>query len=187
MAVTVVIATIPPRAELLTRAVNSVLDQDFQAADLVIERDPDHTGAAATKNRGLARVETTWTAFLDDDDYLLDNHLDLLVHAQIETGADVLYSWPIMDGGNDPRPEMFGRPFDADELRRGSYLHTTVLVRTELAQQVGGFQRPGDSDYDDWGFHLALLDAGAEFFHVPEKTWVWTVKGQNTSGRPDRW
>lgn len=181
------IATIPPRKDLLARAVNSVLDQTLRADQILIETDVHHTGAACTKNRALARAETPWTAFLDDDDWLHPNHLELLYGAAEATGADVVYSWPVMDGGNDPRPDMFGQPFDADELRRGSYLHTTIMVRTELAQKVGGFQKPAGSDYDDWGLHLALLDAGAVFHHVPERTWVWTVNGQNTSGSPLRW
>lgn len=187
MSLTVVIATIPPRKELLQRAVDSVLDQTVKPDRIIVETDPDHTGAAATKNRGLAKVTTEWVTFLDDDDWLLTDHLEILLAGQAESGADVVYTWPFMDGAPDPRPDRFGKPFDPVELRKGSYLHTVLLVRAEPARQVGGFQKPAGSDYDDWGFHLALLDAGAVFHHVSERTWVWTVKGQNTSGRGDRW
>jgi len=185
--ITVAIAHIPTRQVLLARALDSIQNQTYSAQHVVIDEDRAHTGGAATKNRALAKVRTGWVAFLDDDDYFLPQHLHLLASEALMTGADVIYSWPVMDGGSDPRPEMFGKPFDADELRRGSYLHTTILVKTELAVRVGGFQKPPGSDYDDWGFHLALLDDGATFVHVPERTWVWTVRGQNTSGRGDRW
>jgi hypothetical protein len=34
---------------------------------------------------------------------------------------------------------------------------------------------------------LALLNAGATFYHLPEQTFVWEHHGKNTSGRADRW
>lgn len=182
--VTLCIATIPPRARLLRRALASAALQSYQPAAIIVEYDHGRTGAAATKNRALAKVTTEFTAIVDDDDVLFPQHLEICIGAQRHTAADVVYPWPQMDGAGDPRPDRFGVPFDADELRRGSYIPTTALFRTELAQRVGGFQKPPGSPYDDWGLWLAMLDAGATFHHVAERTWQWTVRGQNTSGKP---
>ena len=66
--ITVVIAHIPPRRAELARAVKSVRRQTLRASGIIIEPDPDRTGAAATKNRAIAKVRTRWTAVLDDDD-----------------------------------------------------------------------------------------------------------------------
>jgi hypothetical protein len=191
--ITVVIATIPPRAKLLRKALASVVVQTFQPAVIVVEYDHDRTGAAPTKNRGLAKVDTQWVAFLDDDDQFMPEHLEKLAAAQLESGADVVYSMPYIpqlaeQGGIDPSG-MRGAPFDPDELRRRSYIQTTSLVRTKLIQATGGFQLPThvESDYDDWGCWLALLDAGATFYHLAEQTFVWEHHGKNTSGRADRW
>jgi hypothetical protein len=157
--ITVVIATIPIRAKMLRKALASVVLQTFQPAAIVVEYDHEHTGAAATKNRGLAKVTTEWVAFLDD-----------------------------VPGGIDPSG-MRGAPFDPEESRRRSYIQTTSLIRTKLMQSTGGFQLPRHtvSDYDDWGTFLALLDAGATFHHLPEQTFIWEHHGRNTSGRADRW
>ncbi|HEX5345969.1 MAG TPA: glycosyltransferase [Pseudonocardiaceae bacterium] len=184
--VTVVIPTIPIRARLLRRALASVVLQTFQPAAIVVEYDHEHEGSAVTRTRALGKVTTQWTAFLDDDDSMLPMHLEKLLEAQVDTGADVVYPWPEMVGSGDPRPDRFGVPFDADELRRGSYIPVTSLVRTELAQRVGFHYRPG-SPYDDHAFYLGMLELGARFHHLPERTWLWHVMGQNTSGRPDRW
>lgn len=183
--ITVCIATIPPRARRLRQALGSVAIQTLQPGAIVVEYDHDRTGAAATKNRALAKVTTDWVTFLDDDDILKPNHLERL-REEVEP-YDVAYSWPEMQGSGDPSPDRFGRPFDANLLRVRSYLHTNILVRTKLAQEAGGFQFGPTGELDDWGFHLALLDAGAGFIHVPERTWVWVVEGQNTSGKGDRW
>ena len=195
--ITVVIATIPPRAKLLRKALASVCVQTLQPVAITVEYDHHHTGAAATKNRGLARVTSEFSAFLDDDDAMLPEHLAKLSTAQKATAADVVYSMPLipqLPGGIDPNG-MHGAPFDADELRRRSYIQTTSLVRTRLAQDVGGFQIPQHGgDYDDHGLWLAILDAGGTFHHVPEQTFLWENWGVgtpgvpgNTSGRADRW
>lgn len=173
---------------MLRRALWSVLAQTRLPRAVIVEFDGDHTGAAATKNRALARVDTEWVAWLDDDDQFLPLHLEALATAQQATGADVIYPWPVMDGADDPRPDRFGKPFDAAELRRGSYIPTTSLFRTSLAKAAGGFRSPPGSNYDDWGLYLGMLERGATFFHLPVRTWVWNVRpGMNTSGQPDRW
>lgn len=189
--ITVVIPTIPIRAKMLRKALASVVLQTHQPAAIVVEYDHERTGAAATKNRGLARVTSEWVAFLDDDDQFMPEHLEKLREAQLDSGADVVYSMPFIPqipGGIDPSG-MRGAPFDPDELRRRSFIQTTSLVRSKLIQSTGGFQLPQhvQSDYDDWGAWLALLDAGATFHHLPEQTFIWEHHGRNTSGRPDRW
>ena len=194
--ITVCIATIPPRAKLLRKALSSVAIQTLQPATIVVEYDRERTGAAATKNRALAKATTEFVAFLDDDDVMYPEHLAKLRAAADEHQADVVYSMPFVPqqpGGRDP----FGRggaPFDPDLLRRRSYIQTTSLMRTKLMQAVGGFQCPPGSNYDDWGCFLAMLDAGAMFYHLPEQTFEWNHWGYgkpgipgNTSGQPNRW
>lgn len=193
--VTVVIPHIPTREAELLRAVASVHAQTHPARAVVITRDTRREGSAVTRNRALFHVSTPWVAFLDDDDVLLSNHLELLVSSALEDGADVVYSGCVPvgpDGQEINRRDEWGRfgyAFNPDLLRQISYLPVTSLVRTSLAVQAlfGPPAHQLDSEYDDWGFYLRLLDLGAFFKHVPEVTWVWHHHGMNTSGRSDRW
>lgn len=193
--ITVCIPTIPPRWTKLQQAFYSATAQTLEPAAVIVEWDHHRTGAAATKNRALARVTTEYVAFLDDDDEFLSHHLATLRACAEETGADVVYSIPQVPGTNFVGTEpQYGKPFDAEVLRQRSFIQTTSLVRTELFKKAGGFQTPPGSDYDDWGAWLALLALGAKFVHVPEVTFVWNHYGVgrpgiagNTSGRPDRW
>ncbi len=194
--ITVCIATIPPRAKKLRSALASVCAQTSLPGAIVVEYDHEHTGAAATKNRALAKASTEWVAFLDDDDQFMPHHLEALYAAANDSGADVVYSIPDVPQRPDRRdPDgRYGLPFDPDELRRRSYIQTTSQVRTELFKSTGGFQCPPGSVYDDWGGWLALLDAGARFHHHPEVTFIWNHWGYgrpgipgNTSGEPTRW
>jgi glycosyltransferase involved in cell wall biosynthesis len=186
--VTVIIPTIPPRRQMLRRAVHSVMSQTVMPGRISIEIDSQHEGSAATRNRALGSLTTDWVAFLDDDDVFLPDHLcALLLHAE-DTGADVVYSWPEMNGGPDPSPDRFGVPFDPELLKVRSYIPVTSLVRTSAIFGADAEFRPWKgTPYDDWGFYCQLLEAGAKFSHRPERTWVWNIHGYNTSGRGDRW
>lgn len=191
--ITLVIPTIAPRKHLLQRLLRSVEAQTMLPNWVQLNLDQDREGSAVTRNRGLEQVTTEWVTFADDDDELMPHHIQTLWEAQQESGADVVYSGYQVIGGTDPRPDRKGKPFDADELRRGSYITIHSLVRTSLAQ-AARFEFDPVSGMDDHGFYLRLLDLGAKFHHVPIETYKWyhwvnaeTGKSGNTSGRPDRW
>lgn len=192
MSVTVVIPHIPVRDSMVLRALQSVFRQSHPADAVTVAVDVDHEGSATTRNRALANVATEWVAFLDDDDEWYPQHLKALLAAARSTGADVIY--PGCDVERDGRllPVQdewgrFGREFDAELLRRQSYIPVTSLVRTDLIYETRGFEAAPGSEYDDWGFYLQLLDAGATFYHLPRVTWRWHHGEHNTSGRGDRW
>lgn len=193
---TAVIPHIPTdhREKTLERALASVKEQStarlWGAVNVVT--DSVHAGSAATRNRGLAEVKTEYAAFLDDDDEWLPHHVETLMEAAEETGADVVYPWFKVISSNpfDPFPGAFRRKFDAGLLRESNYIPVTVVARAELVRDVGGFEPHGDqkeSACDDWGLWLKLLDAGATFHHVPMVTWLWHWHGKHTSGLADRW
>lgn len=194
------IASIPPRKDMLARALASVCAQTWEPDQIVVHVDHEGVGAAAAKNRALAAITTDWVAFLDDDDEFLPRHLELCATFGNETGADLVYPW--FTGINSDG--LFGVPNEMgtivsplgqawiDEIHipyiraAGNFIPTTTLVRTEIAKQVGGFVgREGTDAGDDFGLWIRLLDAGAKFAHLPERTWRWNGHGAHTSGQ--RW
>jgi Glycosyl transferase family 2 len=139
-------------------------------------------------------VRTEWTAFLDDDDTMNPVHIGALMKHAEATGADVVYPWFDVPGGFDPFPQYEGQPFNEKALREvQNYIPVTVLVRTGLARGVGGFTprntstAAGASPCEEWGLWLKLLDIGANFAHLDQRTWRWNWHEGNTSGRGDRW
>lgn len=194
--VTVVIPTMPSRKILLQRAVNSVLVQTYPHVDYKVSIDFARSGSAVTRNRALDRATGDFVAFLDDDDFLLPNHIALLVATAQETGADVVYpGCRVVDraGKEIPLQEewgRFGKEFDGDLLMKKSYIPVTSLCRTDMAKRARfgpPFWDP-TSPYDDWGFYTRMYRIeAAHFFHLPQTTWVWSHHGRNTSGRSDLW
>jgi hypothetical protein len=194
-AITVVTPTIAPRAALLAMAAESVYVQDLSAFEHIIEEDRAHVGAPLTRHAGLMRVDTAWTAFLDDDDLLMPQHLEHLYAHAVETGADYVYSWfQTLPDGCDPFPSThFTEPYDPANPVATTI---TVLVRTELAQEVGfsnDNQNPRESG-EDWAFQMGCQAAGGKISHLVERTWYWRHWGVgsperqgNTSGLGSRW
>jgi glycosyltransferase involved in cell wall biosynthesis len=177
--VTVVVPYHPARVKngMLARAVDSVARQTIPAHLITVE-DIRREGAAATRQRGLDMVTTEWTAFLDSDDEMDPTHLAQLLTCAEQTEADYVYPWFRVVGGRDPFPMFFGKPWDD---RRPHSTTITILVRTELAQQIG-FHGLGE----DFAFTKGCVVAGAKIVHHPARTWTWHHGPQNSSGRPDR-
>lgn len=188
--VAVVVATIPDRQHLLARATGSIATQTRPADQVIVEHDYWRTGAAATRNRALAKVDTEWVAWLDDDDELLPNHLDALTREAERTGADLVYPVPSMASGHDPTAvsvnglwvKPWGVQFGPEQehhLRtQGSFIPVTHLVRTSSVREAGGFPEgralpTGRYQGEDERYLVALLDAGARFAHLNTVTWLW--------------
>lgn len=212
--ITVVIPSIPPRARLLQRAVASVTQQTMPAAAISVAIDYDRLGAAQTRQRALAAVQTRWTAFLDDDDELLPHHLASLFETAVDFGAEYVWSrfrvaFPrhgvIFPGEEDyvlrDGPEPLGAgTFEQWNPEQPAQTTITTLVGTAMALDVGGFvprantpmgsgEVDGQRAGEDWDFTLRCAQAlgVGRMRHVPEVTWLWHHHERNTSGLPDRW
>lgn len=193
--VSVVIPTIPPRAEMLQRALRSVYDQTVVVSDIVVQSDLDRRGAAENRDAGLAKATGEWVAFLDDDDEFYPFHVqELLSHAR-RTHADLVYPWfDVGSGGTDPFPQFEGVPWSNDTPHQ---IPITFLVKTEVARAVGGFSTgwidEGETDEfgnragEDWNFTMKVVNAGYKIEHLNMRTWMWHHHASNTSGLPSRW
>ena len=188
--ITMCIPSIPIRKDLLNRAITSVQELYYPVSAMSIAIDHAKKGAAHTRNRALFAAHTEWVAFMDDDDVLYPEHTHRLVRMQMDSGADVIFPWFDTDPpGGDPFPPHFeSREYDPAEPHM---FPITTLVRRSLAVEVGGFPEADPVSEvcagEDWTFWLKLRDAGAKFAHVNERTWLWNMRGQNTSGLPTRW
>lgn len=200
--VTVVIPSIPGREELLARAVASVWAQTRKPDAVLLSPDPDRSGAAATRNRALAKVTTEWVGWLDDDDLLLPNHLSICLDHAAKTGADLVYPGMEVVGGRDPLAcpvngilvNPYQVPFGPEQAQHlyevGNFIPVTYVARTGLVRAAGGFPEPvadpskgSGRVEEDYGLLRTLLEMGAIFSHAPVKTWRYNFHSANTGGR----
>lgn len=155
--ITVVIPTIPPRSEMLGRALDSVHEAARNMpsgvpVQVACEMDTARQGAAVTRHTGLSRVRTRWTAFLDDDDTMDPHHLLELYKGAQDHGADYVWSrfrirFP--GGRTQAGPAPLGQgSFEQWNDDAPAQTTITTLVRTQLAQDVGGFLQPAKHDWE---------------------------------------
>jgi len=202
LTVAVCIPTVPGREVDLMRAEMSVMKQDRQPDQFLIEVDKDRTGAAATRNRLLERVESDVIAWLDDDDWLRPNHLKACMRVIENTfTVDLVYPRPQMVNRRDPTAVTHqGRfpvspwglrftPEMAAHIKHvGSFIPITHLVRTETVRRVGGFPEGRTLDNgryqgEDERYLIEMLEAGAVFEHLDQRTWYWMVNPNSTAGK----
>lgn len=188
--ITVVIPTIPIRGACMMQAMGSAWLNTLKPDGFSVAIDHDRKGAAPTRQRALMAVnpkDSPLVAFLDDDDEFMPEHLEKLRNHMLVTGADYVYGWFEAVGMNDPFPASHF----TDEFDPANPIETTitVMVRTELAQEVG-FHRDPERKHnsgEDYQFLLGCLAAGGKVAHLAERTWYYNYHGMNTGGLPTNW
>lgn len=160
--------TIPGREGLLAEAIASVDAQTVPCQHWVLT-DVRRVGPAATRNVMASKTTADWVAFLDDDDLWLPHHVET-VFEEMDVGYhDVIYTHCMIEGrpGWDPQRDHF----DERAMRQMNYIPLGgVVIRKSMFDAVGGFP---DERYEDHGLFIRLLNAGAKFHCLPERTWVY--------------
>lgn len=200
--VTLITPSLTGRERMLAETARSVEAQTVPCEHLWMV-DGDRLGPAPIRNKMLAEVDTELVGFVDDDDVLEPQHVELCVAALRESGACVAYPWfrfnhprawwPLGEFLQIQRPDgskvhAFGQAFDPAALEHNSYIPVTVIARTECLRKVGGFPIPESAEWphdtaEEWGLWRRLVADGHTFVHLPAITWEYRVHGGNTSGR----
>jgi len=193
----VLITTIPTRSELMVEAHRSVIQQSLLPKEIIVQEDTERLGAPGNRDAGIDKVKTKYVALLDDDDYFYPDHLETLYQTALDTDADIVYSWFDVDGGEDPFPENFGKPWNP---KKPVQTTVTVLAKTDVIRKAGGYTNKFDLNMDalgeiaqgstageDYRMVFNANSQGAKIVHVPKKTWAYRHHDSNTSGHSDRW
>ena len=142
-------------------------------------------GVARARNRGVAAASAPWVAFLDDDDlwspWKLRRQLDAVGAAE---GAGFAYAAAVfLDGAGvplrpDPAPpaETVAGALRARDVVGGP---STVLARTQLVRELGGFDS-ALSVLADWDLWLRLAEL-APAVACPEVLVAYREHGDNMS------
>jgi glycosyltransferase involved in cell wall biosynthesis len=195
--VTVCTATIPPRTEMLQRAIESVNNQTLKPRKHIIEVDQNKIGHAAMLDQMIARVKTKYVMFLDDDDEFLPDHVELLYNKIIETDADLVYPHFRYSMNNDAG--HLERFFNVEwDNKKPHQVPITWICKTSLFKELGGFSLDFDPESykidesgnrigHDFLFILRLVQNGKRIVHLPKVTWIYHNDRQSTLGMPSRW
>ena len=202
----VAIASIPPRTKMLSQAVLSVEKQTHKVDKVIAITDYDHEGVSTVRNRAWRALDTDFVFFLDDDDVMYEYHVEKVMKRLLAPDSpDLVYPWfdvhdpwnrPAFDflliNGESAEHHPFNDAARAELETKSNFIPVTVGVKRSMLELSGGFPQPETDEWpheanEDWGCWIRMLRMGAEFAHIPERTWQWRWHSHHTMGRPDRW
>jgi GT2 family glycosyltransferase len=204
--VTIVTRTYKDRTEFLKQSMMSVFNQTYPNIELVVVEDGGSTmknlvsgvntsegrnvrfyglekvGRSVTGNYGLEMARGTYCMFLDDDDLLFSDHVEVLVAALAKNRKAVAaYSLAMevgtIAGGADGRytevshetPDYFKHEYDYTILLDHNFIPIqSLLFQRDLYLSRGGFE-VDMSNLEDWNLWLRY-GYGNEFAYVPKTT-----------------
>ena len=210
--VTVVTRTYRGRDRFLRQAILSVAHQTYPAIEHVVVEDGSESlrpvvdelasvtgrtirhvtieklGRSAAGNAGLCAAQGRWCVFLDDDDLLFADHVEILAQSLREApGAVAAYSPAIEvwtgypSSPQEPYHEAayvthsaHRQPFDGRILRNYNYIAIqSVLFERRLFLERGGFDLDLDA-LEDWVL-WNIYASGNTFAYVPKATSLYRV------------
>lgn len=176
------------RVDLLKRAVESVLQQTYKNLEVIIVDDcstdgthaylfeiskkdkrvhyfikENNSGACTSRNIAINNAHGEFITGLDDDDYFLENRIELFVENR---SKGILFS-PIFiktKYGVNLRKVKHDMVSYSD-LKKGNIVGNQIFIKTEYLKDIGGFDVRLKSwqDYDLW---FRLLKKSHTFFNI---------------------
>lgn len=130
---------------------------------------PQHRGKgpAHARNVAMQTATTPYVLFLDADDYLAPNALEVLLSAAMDRGGLNVKEWYYSDWYKQEEGKVYKAPdFVAEHLRTHLTHSVTAMYPTRVLREIGGFDESLDA-WEDWDMVLKLIEAGACGVHLP--------------------
>ncbi len=193
-----VIVRTKDRPQLLAEALASLARSSYRRAEVVVVNDggfpPElpaeyplalrpldldtNQGRAAAANAGVEAARGDYIAFLDDDDLVEPDHLEVLAGLIRGAGVRVVYTdaavgvyrlGPSSGWTSVERRLPYSHDFDADLLLFDNYIpFHTLLIERQLFAEVGPFDLELPI-FEDWDFLIRLAERAA-FHHFARVT-----------------
>lgn len=148
--------------------------QTFRDLGHLIAVDYKRIGPGFLRNLIVKQSAAEWLVFLDDDDLLDPEFVELHLKEAVAQQADMVYALPRYPPRSEWRPPITA--FDPRRLLAGPYIPITALVRRSTFDEVGGFRITNNCE--DHRLWLDMMKIGARFRHLPKVCWTYRLHGR---------
>lgn len=188
------------RADILGRAIDSVLNQSYENLELIICNDAstdntievvesyinkDHRiilisnlspqGACVSRNKCIEVAKGEFITGLDDDDEFTKERLELFLNSHYSLSRDLICTSRYYKTATDVKVgDVFEGDIDISSLGNSNNIGNQLFTKTEYLKSIGGFDVnfPAWQDYDTW-FRLVL--AYGSCYKLSEPTYIFYV------------
>ncbi|MFH1019914.1 MAG: glycosyltransferase [Pseudomonadota bacterium] len=192
-------------AELLQKAIGSVLSQWYPYWELILADDASSSaqtgevldkiheqrilvlplrknqGIAGATNAALSRATGEFVVLLDHDDELSEDCLFELARCINRENPDYIYSDEDKIGPDGRFTEPHFKPdWSPDTMMSTMYVCHVSCIRRSLLEEIGGLR----SDYDgcqDWDLVLRLTERTRRICHLPRVLYHWRIISASTA------
>lgn len=137
-------------------------------------------------NLGMESATGEWFLFLDDDDWIAEDHIASLIQAlQDQSAAKAAYSnTQKTDASGKPVDTQFDNDFDRILLMRDNYIPIHAMVFHRSLFESGCRFDPQFDIYEDWDLWLQLSEH-TDFLHVNKLTAFYREGGDSETDVSD--
>lgn len=159
--------TLPPTEVLVLH--DSCADPPGFANSTTIHR-PNNQGVAASRNELASLSKGDYLLFVDADDALAENYIEMMVKTMEKTNADVVYPDCLLWSrwGDSQFPNKWHEATSPMTQKRMYALNEAVvtsLMKRTVFEAVGGFETL--PLFEDWLFNLRALSLGYTYVKAP--------------------
>lgn len=188
------------RAELLKRAVDSVLNQDYRNIELIVVDDNStdsthkylasmaeedsrfryfinekNSGACVSRNKAMGAANGEFITGIDDDDYFLPNHISSMLSSFLENRKDCIAVYPNAFMKRDKTPAKMQKRVSycqQKDLLIVNRIGNQVLTKTAFMRSIGGFDEKLTSWQDLECWYRLLNSHKAKAYSTGSYTYV---------------
>ncbi len=155
----------------------------WQAADsrIKVTRLAENSGISAATNAAARLAGGSWLAFLDNDDELRPDALQIVAARINHAPGDLYYSDEDLIGADGRRFSVFRKPgFNGELLLCHNYVTHWVVTKKALYDRVGGCASAFDGA-QDLDLFLKLAEQAKNILHIPQVLYHWRASATSTS------